>query len=361
MTIDPIGNKTDRNEASFLFVACNPRSQKLCKQEIEQSYPDFAPSFSRPGFLTYKTEAARPDRFDLSLTFARTFGWSLNPAQAGEPDTLVETIIETAQQNKCSHVHIWSRDWIDHSQSETSDSEKAVTSLVGELTQQKTKIKLNQVAHADQKILDVIWTDPQRWWFGWHIAGAIPQRWPGGIPQFSPPKTMISRAYLKAREAILWSGIPIQKGTVCAEIGSAPGGSCQRLLELGAEVIAIDPADLAPQIAKHPNVKHLKMRGRDVPHRQLSDVAWLLVDSNVTPAHTLDTVEELVSGQHTHFRGLLLTLKFTDPKLAVQIASYIQRIKSWGFRFVKTRQLAYGRQEICVMALKQKSARRFRA
>lgn len=361
MTTNPNGNEGDSDDASFLFVACNPRSQKLCKQEIERSYPDFAPSFSRPGFLTYKTQASQPIRFDLSLTFARTFGWSLNAVKTDDSEAFVQEIIDKANQNDCSHVHVWSRDWIDHSLEEVSESQTAVTELLSQLGQQKTKIKWNQVTHADQKILDVIWTDSGRWWLGWHVAGAIPQRWPGGVPLFSPPKTMISRAYLKTREALLWSGIPIQKGTVCAEIGSAPGGSCQRLLELGANVIAIDPADLAPQIAKHANVKHLKMRGRDVPHRQLSNVAWLLVDSNVTPIHTLDTVEELVSGQHTHVRGMLLTLKFTDPKLATEIGSYVQRIKSWGFRFVKTRQLAYGRQEVCVMALKQKSARRFRA
>ena len=361
MTINQTGNTADSPDASFLFVACNPRSQKLCKQEIEQNYPQFAPSFSRPGFLTYKITTPQPIRFDLSLTFARTFGWSLNAASVKTTDQLVQAIIEQANQAECPHVHVWSRDWIDHTLEEESDSKKAITNLLNQLTRQKTNIKWNEVVKADQKVLDVIWTDPDRWWFGWHIAGAIPQRWPGGVPPFSPPKAMISRAYLKTREALLWSGIPIQKGTTCAEIGSAPGGSCQRLLELGANVIAIDPADLAPEIAQHVNVKHLKMRGRDVPHRQLSDVAWLLVDSNVTPIHTLDTVEELASGQHTHFRGMLLTLKFTDPKLAEQIGSYIQRIKSWGFRFVKTRQLAYGRQEVCVMALKQKAARRFSA
>ena len=347
------------NAGSFLFIGCNPRSQNLCKQEIKQAYPALSPSFSRPGFLTYKVNQTFSERFDLSLTFARTFGWSLQPTQPPSLSELVSEIISAAEQHKAPHVHVWARDWVDHSLEEKSESQQAIETLLGELQKQKSKLKINAVTRADERVLDVIWGDTDRWWLGWHIAGSIPQRWPGGVPPIQPPESMISRAYLKTREALLWSGIPVNKGTVCAEIGSAPGGSCQRLLELGAQVIAIDPADLAPAISKHANVTHLKMRGRDVPHRALSEVSLLLADSNVAPTHTLDTVEELVSGKQTHFRGLILTLKFTDPKMAREIDVFIQRIKSWGFRFVKTRQLAYGRQEICVMALKQKSARRF--
>ncbi|MDG2014188.1 MAG: hypothetical protein P8J33_11820, partial [Pirellulaceae bacterium] len=245
MTIKSAEEESVSNARSFLFIGCNPRSQNLCKQEIEQAYPALSPSFSRPGFLTYKVNQPLADRFELSLTFARTFGWSLQQSQPESASQLVSEIETATAQLGATHVHVWARDWVDHSLEEGSESEQAIKTLLVELRKQKSKIKINAVTRADERVLDVIWVDSERWWLGWHIAGSIPQRWPGGVPPIQAPESMISRAYLKTREALLWSGIPINKGTVCAELGSAPGGRCQRLLELGAKVIAIAPADLA--------------------------------------------------------------------------------------------------------------------
>ncbi|MGI9516836.1 MAG: SAM-dependent methyltransferase, partial [Pirellulaceae bacterium] len=222
-------------------------------------------------------------------------------------------------------------------------------------------LPVNQMAEPDAHVLDVIRIDDGQWWLGNHVAGATAQRWPGGIPLLRTPQRLISRAWLKTAESIAWSGITISRDDVCAEIGSAPGGSCQRLLELGAkQVIAIDPADMDSELSKDRRIQHIKKRGREVPHRQLSDVTWLFADSNVAPVHTLDTVEGLVTGTKTNFRGLVLTLKFNDASMLDQIGGWIDRVKSWGFSYVRTRQLAWGRQEICLVALRQKSVRRFR-
>ena len=84
----------------------------------------------------------------------------------------------------------------------------------------------------------------------------------------------------------------------------------------------------------------------------------MLVDSNVAPQHTLDTVEALVTHPATSFRGLLLTLKLPDWRLADQVAEYVQRVRSWGFPSVRCRQLAYQRQEICLAALRHRTLRR---
>ncbi len=295
------------------------------------------------------------------IDLCANFGWSLNSLQTENPSEILQRILLYAEQHHVAHVHVWARDWVDRIRENPSPADGELPAVIETLTQASVCPPVNQVAAADQRVLDVCWVDPGCWWLGWHIAGTIPQRWPGGIPSLKVPASLVSRAYLKTSEALLWSAIPIQPGDVCAEIGSAPGGSCQRLLELGVQVIAIDPAELDPIIAKHPQVSHLQMRGRDVRHRKLSEVSWLLVDSNVTPNHTLDTVEELVAGQHTHFRGLLLTLKMAQLELANQLDAHVQRVKSWGFGYVKTRQLAYGRQEVCLMALRQKSVRRFRS
>lgn len=358
----PEPTETDRceSDSKFIFIACNPASQQLCKKEIATSRQDLLPSFSRPGFLTYKLDGDLPPRFDLPLTFARSFGWSLEQIRSEPLENVAKRIRKIAFQQSASHIHIWQRDWADKDLPQDAVEPTEIPELAKMAACPESKYVINQVAEADQQILDVVRIDPEHWWAGWHVSGTIAQRWPGGIPDLPKPETMISRAYLKTCEALSWSGINIARHDVCAEIGSAPGGSCQRLLELGARVIAIDPADLDPRIATHKHLTHLKMRGRDVAHKNLSKVSWLLVDSNVAPVQTLDTVEALATSRHTRIRGLLLTLKFSKPAMVEELGSYVQRVRSWGYRFVKTRQLAYGRREVLLMALKQKSVRRFR-
>jgi 23S rRNA (cytidine2498-2'-O)-methyltransferase len=73
---------------------------------------------------------------------------------------------------------------------------------------------------------------------------------------------------------------------------------------------------------------------------------------NVAPQYTLDTVEAIVAHPEVEIRGLLLTLKLLDWSLAAEIPNYLDRIRSWGYRDVKVRQLSHNRQEVCVCAQK---------
>ena len=353
----------DPNDAqSFVFVACQPRSQNFCKQEINQHLPWLKFSFSRPGFLTWKVEQPLSERFDLPLTFARTFGWSIEGTKSTQLEEISLRLAKHFEAFDCKLVHLWDRGWQDaNSEKPNPESESAKIQLAQVTADLPKPIgsTVNQLARTNQKVLDVVRLENDHWWFGWHIAGTLPQRWPGGIPKLTANAGLISRAHLKVTECLQWSGIHIKPNDVCVEIGAAPGGVCQKLLQLGATVVAVDPAELDPVVAGHQKLTHLRMRGREIPHKAIADAKWLFVDSNVAPQHTLDTVEELIQGERVNFRGLFLTLKLVDQKLTAQIPEYIQRVRSWGFGFVKTRQLAYGGQEICLVALKQKSMRRF--
>ena len=152
--------------------------------------------------------------------------------------------------------------------------------------------------------------------------------------------------------------MPIADGDLCLEIGSAPGGSCQRLLESGASVIAVDPADLDERIASNPKVLHVRARGRELKNSQFEGARWLMVDANVAPHVTLSTVESITRGNH-QFRGLILTLKIGNSDWFERVKEYRERAKSWGFRYIKTRQLAFNRNEFCLVALKNKAVTRF--
>jgi 23S rRNA (cytidine2498-2'-O)-methyltransferase len=170
---------------------------------------------------------------------------------------------------------------------------------------------------------------------------------------------MISRAYLKMREALAWSQMPIASGDICFEIGSSPGGAAQALLEAGLQVIGVDPAEMDERVMQHESFSHIRKRGRDVKRRDFAAAKWLVVDSNVAPEQTLDTVRDIVTHDSVRIRGMLLTLKFPTWSAAGALDDYLARIREWGFQHVKPRQLAYNRQEVCVAAFKNRSMRRF--
>jgi len=201
-------------------------------------------------------------------------------------------------------------------------------------------------------VADVILVEPEEWWIGCHRARRLISSRAGGFLPLELPDEAVSRVYLKMVESLLWSGFRLQPGQTCVEIGCAPGGASQALLERGLKVIGIDPAEMAPQVAEHPNFRQIRRRSKDVPRREFLGVDWLTCDINLPPNYTLDTVEAIVKYPKVKIRGMILTLKLIEWSLADEIPGYLERIRGWGFRQVRARQLHHNRQEVCVVARK---------
>ena len=200
-------------------------------------------------------------------------------------------------------------------------------------------------------MLDCVLVEPDEWWVGYHRAADTASCWPGGLFFAPAPPDAVSRAYLKMEESLAWSGLPVRPGDLCVEIGSAPGGSSQALLNRGLRVIGIDPADMDPRVVAHPNFEHWKKRGADVRRREFRKVRWLTADMNVAPRYTLDTVEAIVTHSEVHIDGLLLTLKLMDGTPAMEVPEYLKRVSSWGYAQVEARQLHHNRHDFCLAAM----------
>jgi 23S rRNA (cytidine2498-2'-O)-methyltransferase len=151
-------------------------------------------------------------------------------------------------------------------------------------------------------------------------------------------------------ESLLWSGYHVKPGERCVEIGSAPGGASQLLLAQGLDVTGIDPAEMDPAVLADQHFRHIRKRSKEVPRSEFVGVDWLTCDVNLPPNYTLDTVKAIVSHPGVKFKGMLLTLKLVDWSLEAEIPKYLDRIRSWGFRQIRARQLHHNRQEICVAA-----------
>ena len=74
---------------------------------------------------------------------------------------------------------------------------------------------------------------------------------------------------------------------------------------------------------------------------------------NVAPQYTLDAVEALVTHAEVNIRGMLLTLKLPQWKLAAGLPDWLDRIRGWGYNIVRAGQLQYNRRELCVAALQK--------
>ena len=200
--------------------------------------------------------------------------------------------------------------------------------------------------------------EPNEWWYGYHVACHTAGRWPGGVPIVDTSVETFSRAYFKLKEALSWSGITIRQGDICAEIGSSPGGACQLLLEMGATVIGIDPAEMEEEVLANENFTHLRKRSSEVRKKDFSSVKWLISDMSVTPTYTLDAVEEIVGHDRVLVTGVIMTMKLSDWKLVEDIPNFMKRARELGFKHVRSRQLAFNRREFCMIAVKDRYALR---
>lgn len=370
----------------FLFACCQIGAEKVLKQEILREFPQLRSSFSRPGFLTFKVHenedgcswfAALKLVRDVrsKSVFARYVGVSLgkiafehNPLLY-DNDSFAKKIAQLLQEQretsgfpleKIRRVHFWSRDLRKVGESEfepipSLEDKELFHRLLRAMPEETLRLapganRYELPAQDGQWVLDCVRVDPNEFWIGFHKVIDLPSKFPGGMLLSRVPEDLISRAWLKFEEAIRWSGFPIQCASRCLDIGSAPGGGSQALLNRGAHVIGVDPAEMDPRIYGFPDFTFLRGRIGQVKRKNFRKVKFAIADMNVAPNFTLEVLEELVKHREIHIRGLLFTLKLFQWELAEEIPEYVRRIKDWGYESVQVRQLQFNRQEIMVAA-----------
>jgi 23S rRNA (cytidine2498-2'-O)-methyltransferase len=349
--------------ARFVFAAAQAGAERPLKNEVARDQPTLRFAFSRPGFVTFRVPdgATNPK---LDCVFARTWGYSLGKASAADDALLareawglVATHLPSDASSELRHLHVWQRACaLPGDEGYDTAAPEPEQTIAAALLEQRprsgpaTSLTVNALTADGELVLDCVLVERREWWLGWHRASSPETRWPGGVPPIALPERLVSRAYLKIVEALEWSELPIAAGDKCIEIGSSPGGACLALLERGLVVTGIDPAEMDATVLTHPNFTHLRARAKDVKRTVFRDCRWLVMDANVAPNYTLDTLDGLLAQAGVRPKGLVLTLKLTDSKLAEKLPDFAQRIRAHGYRRVRMRQLAFNRQEVCAVA-----------
>jgi len=131
-----------------------------------------------------------------------------------------------------------------------------------------------------------------------------------------------SRAYLKLWEALTVIGCRPEPGERCLDLGSSPGGWSWALQRMGAHVVSIDKAPLAPNIAPLPGIEHRLESAFALDPRALGPVDWLFSDVVCYPERLLALVERWLGAGTC--RNFVCTIKFqgeTDHETARRFAA----------------------------------------
>ena len=285
-----------------------------------------------------------PDDVLEQLVFARIGIRSLGQVTGQGEDEKIAATHQLLGTLKVNTVHVWKRD--PRLQIDTTSIQCKLASLYS--------YKKYSVPSEQNLILNCVVDSVDRWWFGWHIENGPTCQWSGGYYPGLMPDHGISRAWLKLDEAIARFGIQFHSGERVCELGAAPGGACQRLLEAHLKVVGVDPATMHPKLVEHEQFTHWKKRARDVRIRDFADFDWILTDMNIDPANTMASLERILSSRPHKPRGIIATLKLSDLSHAEKLDQWRTSCESWGYQ-TRVQQLSTGGQEICLMAQKSSS------
>lgn len=123
-------------------------------------------------------------------------------------------------------------------------------------------------------------------------------------PGEAPP----TRAFLKLWEALALLGRWPRPGERCLDAGCSPGGWTWALARLGARVVAVDRAPLAPAVAALPGVEYRAASAFSVQPRGEAPFDWIFSDVICYPERLLQWVERWVASGRC--RRYICTLKF---------------------------------------------------
>jgi 23S rRNA (cytidine2498-2'-O)-methyltransferase len=369
----------------FAFVVCQQATESCIKQHWVEPDRPFRLAFSRPGLITFKVlphlesiangvdakgsratecpEGSPGQTVSIDLPshpLIRLSGWVLGQVRGTLADEMADQVLDLGGDD-WQALHVFSRDSAMPGEDGFEPGQCPLAEAIGLQLRNKwlarnwrSDIAVNQPCAAGSRVLDVVLVEPNHWIVGYHWVESenIASSWPGGAYSLELPDAAISRAYLKMAEAVAWSQLPIRSGDAVVEIGSAPGGAAQRLLDMGLVVTGVDPAEMDPSLLEHPRFTHWRSKSMAVKRKKYSQFRWLTADANVAPNYTLDSVQDIVTYPTSRFEGLLLTLKLSDYRLLDHLEEYLARIRSWNFRRVQARQLSHNRRELCVVAQK---------
>lgn len=135
-------------------------------------------------------------------------------------------------------------------------------------------------------------------------------------------ETPPNRAYLKLWEALSRLPRMPRAGETCLDLGACPGGWTWVLQNLGAQVISVDKAPLAPHIAALPNVRYVQQSAFGLAPEDIGQVDWLFSDIICYPERLLRLVHNWRDKGLA--RNMVCTIKFQGETDHAAVAKFLE-------------------------------------
>jgi 23S rRNA (cytidine2498-2'-O)-methyltransferase len=314
------------------FWTCRKGFESHLRQELEAVCAH--PEVLGPGLLS---SAQRP-RVDPA--FART-GFLVRARAAGPVDAAARTLAPRLASLGPLTVRVWTAD-TDEGQALGADAralEAALRGATGVQHRDDGAVPFSEVALVGP---------PEAWTAVWGtVSRSEAVSWsPGGRQRMHRTGDAPSRAGLKLEEAWALLGLWPSPGEVCVDLGAAPGGWTARALDHGARVVAVDRAALAPQLERHPRLRHVRESAFSyVPEEP---VDWLLCDMAWRPLEVAALLARWAREEWALHLVANLKLPMRDKVPTLVRARAV--LEEAGWKALRIRQLYHDRDEVTVVA-----------
>lgn len=280
-----------------------------------------APSFARVGFEVERVVATMDALAAAALQLVRASGSAV-------------------------HVQAWSSDtdFGNALSAEVQSAEAAVKAAIGDAAVETFKA----AGERDAPLLQLCVVARGLYALGLQSPADALSPAPGGRQRMWR-ESSTSRAAMKVDEALESLALAPGRGDLCVDLGAAPGGWTERLLQRGARVIAVDPANMAPHLQGHGKLRHVKDSAFSFEPDDPAD--WLFCDMAWRP---LEVAQLLAKWGRRGWASQLVANIKLPMKDKNQILHRVRFIleKHGGWKSLRVRQLYHDRDEVTVTAVK---------
>jgi 23S rRNA (cytidine2498-2'-O)-methyltransferase len=347
-------------EGTWLWTCREDATDDLL-DELRHALPADAARVRRlePG-LVESRGAPTFDDGTIDVTFARQ-GVPVRSSHGAAPrsggpdddtDALFAALLEHVRASSSFVLHVWAPD-TDVGNRRMPACAALEERLLARLAEEEPALAARRVSGEARVIGDATLVTIVSLASGGHVIGAQPLRdavstFPGGRARMRVDADRPSRAARKVEEALAWLGVAPGSGEVCVDLGAAPGGWSWALLERRARVIAVDPAELRPDVARHRGLTHEKKSA--FGYEPDEPVDWLFCDMAWRPLEAAQLLAKW--GRRRWTRIVVANLKLPMKQKAKIVDELRAIVHGGGFSRVRTRQLYHDRDEITLTAIR---------
>jgi len=165
--------------------------------------------------------------------------------------------------------------------------------------------------------------------------------------RYPPGERPVSRAEHKLREAVEAFGIPVSPDWRVLDMGSAPGGWAAYLAGKVGEVVAVDRAELAPQVLELANVRHCRQDIEEFLGTYGGEPFDMVTnDMNIDPDRSATFMVEAARLLRAGGWGVM-TVKYVSRRRS-ELREVAERILMQAYDQMRFRRLRHNRLEVTV-------------